>query len=280
MDIRKWETKYSTDCRLKYNSENTHKAYENAVSLFLNEFKNFREPKEIPTDKIKEWLLQSQTINTRKHKLCAVKSFYEITVGMPAKISKIPYPKKDRKLPIVLSQSEIQKMFDVCDNLKHKVIISLLYSCGFRVSELLNLQWKNIDRGRMIINILQAKGKKDRQVPLDPSLIDLLEKYYYKYKPSNYVLNGEKPNTQYTSSSVNQVLKQLSQKAGICNKRVYAHLMRHTSATHMVEAGMDINLIQRLLGHNSVKTTNIYLHISNNLISKLQTPLASIQINR
>lgn len=280
MDIRKWETKYSTDCRLKYNSENTHKAYENAVSLFLNEFKNFREPKEIPTDKIKEWLLRSQTINTRKHKLCAVKSFYEITVGMPAKISKIPYPKKDRKLPIVLSQSEIQKMFDVCDNLKHKVIISLLYSCGLRVSELLNLQWKNIDRGRMIINILQAKGKKDRQVPLDPSLIDLLEKYYYKYKPSNYVLNGEKPNTQYTSSSVNQVLKQLSQKAGICNKRVYAHLMRHTSATHMVEAGMDINLIQRLLGHNSVKTTNIYLHISNNLISKLQTPLASIQINR
>lgn len=278
MDIRKWETKYSTDCRLRYNSENTHKAYMNAVSLFLNEFKDFREPKEIPTDKIKEWLLKSQTINTRKHKLCAVKSFYEITVGMPAKISKIPYPKKDRKLPIVLSQQEIQKMFNVCVNIKHKVILSLLYSCGLRVSELLNLKWENIDRSRMIINILQAKGKKDRQVPLDPQLISLLIKYYHEYKPLKYVLNGERTGEQYTSSSVNQVLKQLSEKAGICNKRVYAHLMRHTSATHMVEAGMDINIIQRLLGHNNVKTTNIYLHISNNLISKLPTPLSQINI--
>lgn len=277
MDIRKWHDRYSTDCKLKYPSERTQENYSCSVSSFLNYFKDAREPKEIQTEQIKNWLLTFSTVNTRNHKLCAIKSFYQITVGMPLKLEKIPFSKKDKKLPIVLSVAEVQKMFDVCENLKHKVVLSLLYSCSFRVSELINLKWEHIDRSRMIINIIQAKGKKDRQVPLDPQLIDLLEKYYYQYKTAKYVLAGQS-SPQYTETSVNQVLKQLAAKAGICNKRIYAHLMRHTSATHMVEHGTDINLIQRLLGHNNVKTTNIYLHISNNLISRIPTPLAGISI--
>lgn len=279
MDIRKWIDKYSTDCRLKYNSQATQDNYISQVKSFLWLFKNEVEPKSIPNDKIKEWLLEAKTINTRKHRLCAIKSFYELTVRMPDKIGKIPYPKSEKKLPVVLSVSEIQKMFDVCENLKHRVILALLYSCGFRVSELINLKWNNIDRERMIINIIGAKGGKDRQVMLSEDLIPLLENYYKEYKPKEYVLNGQFPEKelQYSERSVGNVIKQLAVKSGI-NKRVYTHLMRHCSFTHMVENGTDINLIQKLAGHSSVKTTNIYLHISHNHISKIQSPLKAIKL--
>lgn len=276
MDCRKWIDRYSIDCRLKYNSHSTQTNYTSCVTQFLFAFNKYREPKEIPTDEIKQWLLSATTINTRKHRLCAVKSFYQITVGMPNKIDKIPYPKSEKKLPIVLSVSEIQAMFNVCQNKKHKTILALLYSCGLRVSELINLKWEHIDRNRMIINIIAAKGNKDRQVGLNDSLIKILTEYYREYKSNIYVLNGQNE-LQYSERSVGEVVKQLAAKAGI-NKRVYTHLMRHTSATHMVESGVDINLIQKLLGHNSVKTTNIYLHISHNHISKIQTPLQAIAL--
>jgi len=277
MDIRKWLDKYSTDCRLKYNSLATQDNYISQVKSFLLNFINEIEPKSISNDKIKEWLLEAKTINTRKHRLCAINSFYELTLGMKEKISRIPYPKSEKKLPIVLSVAEVQKMFDVCENLKHRVILALLYSCGLRVSELLNLKWKDIDRSRMIINIIQAKGNKDRQVMLSPELLPLLEKYWREYKSKEYVLNGQKE-IQYTSRSVGEVIKQIAAKAGI-NKRVYTHLMRHCSFTHLVESGCDINLVQKLAGHSSVKTTNLYLHISHNHISKIQSPLSAINLN-
>lgn len=276
MDIRKWIEKYSIDCRLKYNSEATQENYISQIRSFLFHFKNEVEPKSIHNDKIKEWLLQAKTINTRKHRLCALNSFYALTVRMPDKVSRIPYPKSEKKLPIVLSQDEIQRMFDVCENLKHKVILGILYSCGLRVSELINLKWAHIDRSRMIINIIQAKGKKDRQVGLSQSIIPLLEKYWLKYKPKEYVLNGQY-STQYTDRSVGEVIKQLGEKAGI-KKRVYTHLIRHCTFTHQVEMGTDINLVQKLAGHSNVKTTMIYCHISDNLISKIQSPINNIRI--
>ena len=276
MNLEKWINRYKTDVAMKYNSDATKDNYTSCVKSFLFKFDNYSEPKEIPTQEIKEYLLIYKTINTRKHNLCAIKSFYQLTVGMPNKIDKIPYPKSDKKLPIVLSVEEIQKMFSVCDNLKHKVILALLYSCGLRVSELINLKWNHIDRSRMIINIIQAKGNKDRQVMLTPELVPLLEKYFNEYKSKEYVLNGQ-TNIQYTDRSVGEVIKQLAIRAGI-NKRVYTHLIRHCSFTHMVENGTDISLIQKLAGHGNVKTTAIYLHISHNHISKIQSPLANINL--
>lgn len=276
MDVRKWYDKYSIDIRLVYNSEATQANYKSQVWRFLNYFMEEVEPKAIANEKIKLWLLEAQTINSRKHRLCAINSFYKLTVGMPAKIQKIPYPKKEHKLPIVLSQAEVQRMFSVCENIKHKVILALLYSCGLRVSELIDLKWEHLDRSRMVINILAAKGKKDRQVMLDASLVPLLESYWYAYKPNTYILNGQKA-LQYTQRSVLEVVKQLAAKAGI-NKRVYTHLMRHNCFTHMVENGIDINLIQKLAGHSNVKTTSIYTHISHNIISKINSPLAGIAL--
>jgi integrase/recombinase XerD len=278
MDIRKWSDRYSIDCRLKYSSHATQENYISQVKSFLWHFKNEVEPKAIPNEKIKLWLLEAKTINTRKHRLCAINSFYGLTVGMPEKIAKIPYPKADKKLPIVLAQEEIQRMFDACENLKHRAMLALLYSCGLRVSELINLKWQHIDRKRMIINIIQAKGNKDRQVMLAPEIIPLLENYYLKYRSVDYVFNGWKSEPQYSARSVGEVIKQLATKAGIDNKRVYTHLIRHCSFTHMVEFGTDINLIQKLAGHSNVKTTLMYTHISNNLISKIPSPINNIKL--
>lgn len=277
MNFTTWYQKYCIDSRLKYPSIRTQENYQCSVGTFLKIFEKETDPMHITTQAIKEWLLTFATINTRNHKLCAIKSFYEITVGMPLKLEKIPFSKKDKKLPIVLSVDEVQRMFDVCENKKHRVILALLYSCSLRVSELLNLKWTHIDRSRMIINIIQAKGNKDRQVGLNDKLIQLLTEYYREYKSKEYVLNGQS-SLQYSEKSVGEVVKQLAAKAGIDNKRIYTHLMRHTSATHMVEGGVDINLIQKLLGHSNVKTTNVYLHVSHNHISKINSPLNSISL--
>lgn len=254
-------------------SKNSIESYVSCLNIFFSKSKKDH-PKNVNEQDIKDFLFQFKEVNTQRNYHSAIKKFYDICLGQKEKFKYIPYAKKNEKLPIVLSQSEIQKMFTACKNTKHSVILALLYSCGLRVSELINLKWSNIDRSRMVINIIQAKGNKDRQVMLSPQIIPLLETYWKEYKSKTYILEGQFKE-QYSSRSVGEVVKQLAEKAGI-NKRVYTHLMRHNSFTHMVESGIDINLIQRLAGHSSVKTTNIYLHTSHNLISKIQSPLNQI----
>ena len=279
MNIGKYMELYSEDLKLKNYSQKTIDNYVSQVGCFLNHFNNtVTKPSEINERQIKEWLLMANTTNSRKHRISAVKLFYTLTGKQPLKFKHIEYPRSNKKLPIVLSTDEIQRMFTACENLKHKVILSLLYAAGLRVSELINLKWQHIDRSRMIINIIQAKGKKDRQVMLAPSLIPLLENYYRQYKPVIYVLNGQADLAQYSERSVGEVVKQLAVKAGITNKRVYTHLIRHCSFTHLVEGGTDINLIQRLAGHSNVKTTMMYCHTSHTLISNIQSPINRIQL--
>ncbi len=278
MKIPKYIEEYRKDLILKNYSENTISNYAYQVEVFLKKHESlFTEPCKINESSIKSYLLTFKTRNSMSHAISALKLFYEKTIKQPLKFKYIEYPKKEKKLPIVLSQDEIQKMFDVCENKKHKVILSLLYSCGLRVSELINLKWSHIDRSRMIINIIQAKGKKDRQVMLSPTIIPLLEDYWREYKSKEYVLNGQN-SLKYSDRSVGEVVKQLAQKAGIKNKRVYTHLIRHCSFTHLVESGCDINIVQKLAGHSSVKTTLMYTHISDNLISKINSPINAIRM--
>ncbi len=258
-------------------SGNTIKNYVSNIQVFFQYFSTKEHPLHVNENDIKEYLGQFSEPNTQRSHHGAIKLYYNICLGQKDKFKHVPYCKKSNKLPIVLSVTEIQRMFDVCHNLKHKVILAILYSCSIRVSELINLKWIHIDRSRMVINIIQAKGKKDRQVPLNEKLIKLLEEYYLQYKSKEYVLNGQ-IEPQYSKESVLRVVKQLANKAEIENKRVYTHLIRHCSATHMLESGIDLNIIQRLLGHSSVKTTAIYAHISHNLISKVNSPLNAISI--
>jgi site-specific recombinase XerD len=257
-------------------AKNSITNYVSCLKYFFSQSKSDH-PKNIHEKEIKEFLGKFDEPNTQRNYHSAIKKYFDIVLGQYNKFKYIPYARKNKKLPIVLSQDEVQKMFDVCENTKHKVILALLYSTGMRVSELINLKWENIDRSRMIINIIQAKGNKDRQVGLTPHIIPLLEKYFREYKSKEYVLNGQRKNIQYSDRSVGEVVKQLAEKAGL-SKRVYTHLMRHNCFTHMVENGIDINLIQKLAGHSSVKTTSIYTHISHNFISKIQSPLNQIKL--
>lgn len=260
-------------------SKNTVENYSSCIKHFFSQSTKDH-PKNINEQDIKDFLRNITEVNTQRNYHSAIKKFYDICLNQKNKFKYIPYAKKNNKLPIVLSVDEIQKMFSVCENLKHKVILALLYSCGLRVSELINLKWDHIDRSRMIINILQAKGNKDRQVGLNDKLIKILTDYYREYKPKEYILNGQFPNKElrYSERSVGEVVKQLATKAGIDNKRVYTHLIRHCHATHLLENGTDLSIIQKLLGHSNIKTTQIYTHISHNHISKIPSTLNAIKL--
>ncbi len=277
MNIGKYLELYSEDLRLKNYSYTSICNYVSQVKLFLHYFNlHATKPSEINERQIKEWLLQAKTINSRKHRISALKLFYKFTIKQPLKFKHIEYPKSDKKLPIVLSVQEIQRMFDVCKNKKHKVILALLYSCGLRVSELINLKWEHIDRSRGVINIVKGKGQKDRQVMLSNSLIPLLKEYWADYKPAVYVLNGQN-SIQYSQRSIGEIIKNLAAASGII-KKVWTHLIRHCSFTHMVEGGVDINLIKKIAGHSNIKTTMIYTHISNNIIASINSPLNNISL--
>lgn len=273
MNISEHITFFEQEMKRRNFGQQTIENYSSCLKKFFGQSAKDH-PKNINESDIRDFLSSFTTPNTQRAYHSAIKKFYEICLGQKEKFKYIPYCRKDRKLPIPLSQDEVQRMFDVCENIKHKTILALLYSCGLRVSELINLKWSHIDRSRMIINIIAGKGKKDRQVMLSEKIIPILEQYYREYRPKEYVLNGQ-TEIQYSARSVGEAVKQLAEKAGI-NKRVYTHLMRHNSFTHMVESGVDINLIQRIAGHSSVKTTMMYCHISNNLISKIQSPINNI----
>lgn len=278
MNISKHVEKYRKDLELKAYAKTSIENYVSQINCFLNHFSNqATHPEKITEPQIKQWLLSSNSINGRRHRLSALKLFYKYTVRQPMKLRYIEYPRAEKKLPIPLSSDEIQAMFDVCTNLKHRTILALLYGTGMRVGELINLKWEHIDRTKMVIHIIAGKGKKDRQVQLTPSLIELLEKYYREYKCKPYVLSGQLSD-QYSERSVNEVLKQLAAKANI-KKNIHAHLMRHSAFTNLLESGVDISIIQRLAGHSSPKTTQIYTHISSNLISKTYNPLSQIRIS-
>lgn len=259
-------------------AKNTVYNYGDCIKVFFEKV-NKDHPKNVNEQDIKSFLASYSTVNTQRNYHSAIKLFYEICLKQKNKFKHIPYARKDRKQPIVLSQEEVQKLFNVCENKKHRVIMALLYSAGLRVSEVINLKWQHIDRSRMVINILAAKGNKDRQVMLEPSLIPLLESYWKEYRSKTYVLNGQFPEIElrYSDRSVLNIVKQLAKKAGI-EKRAYTHLLRHCAFTHMVENGTDINLIQRIAGHSSVKTTALYTQISHNITSKIKSPLSTIKL--
>jgi site-specific recombinase XerD len=180
-------------------------------------------------------------------------------------------PKKEHKLPKVLSKNEVKKILDSSKNIKHKSILMLIYSAGLRRSELLNLHISDIDSERMVINIRGAKGKKDRISLLSGNMLNMLRDYYKKFKPVKYLFEGP-GNSKYSSTSVSNILKKATAKAGI-NKKVTPHMLRHSFATHLLEQGTDLRYIQELLGHSSSKTTEIYTHVSKRAIDKIKNPI-------
>ncbi len=267
MNIGKYVQRYSEDLRLKNYSENTIENYCSQVRCFLEHFNSVAtKPSEISEKQIKAWLLEAKSINGRKHRISAVKLFYKLTGKQPLKFRHIEYPRNERKLPQIINKEFLLEQISKIENLKHKAIIMIAYSAGLRVSEVCNLLISDIDSQNKIIHIRQAKGKKDRIVPLSENVLQTLREYYKQYKPVGHLFNGQFQN-RYSERSCNQIVKKY------IGENYHFHLLRHSNATALLESGTDISIIQKLLGHNNPKTTQIYTHVSTQLVSRVNTPI-------
>ena len=201
----------------------------------------------------------------------AIKLYFSSIREKKIDIAKIHRPRREKILPNVLSKEEIKAILEAHSNIKHKTMLSLIYSCGLRCGELLTLKPVHIDSKRNIVLLKNAKGNKDRIVPLSPKILKMLREYYKMYQPKTYLFEGHNAGTPYNDRSLQQVLKQALKKVSI-TKPVTLHWLRHSYATHLLESGTDLRYIQELLGHNSSKTTEIYTHVSTKSIQQIKSP--------
>ena len=270
-------TEYTNKLIIKGYSTNTINVYTNMFQKFCNYLKRLKiEPPDASETDIKKYLehlvidysishtLQNQTIN-------AIKFYYEKVLYQDRKTYYLERPIKKFELPKMLKKEEIRALFDATTNIKHRCLLEIGYSSGLRIGEVLNLKLSDIDSERMVVRVNQAKGNKDRFTVLSGSLLKNLRIYYKEYQPKRFLFEGWH-NEPYSSSSTQKILKRAAKKAKI-EKRVTYHMLRHSFATHLLEAGTDLRVIQELLGHNSSKITEIYTFVSDKMLRNVVSPL-------
>lgn len=266
--------------RQKRYSENTIRTYEGMLLIFFRfhfpKTENEITEKDVMTFNTDYILANGFSYTYQNQAINAIKLFYRQQGKTHLLPENLERPKRTRKLPAVLSIEEVQSIIENTTNLKHKTLISLLYSCGLRIGEALKLQVKDIDNKRRFMHIKSAKGFKDRYVPISIRMIDLLNKYLARYKPKDFVFEGQNGG-KYSAVSARQILQR---SLGICGieKSITLHTLRHSHATHLLENGTDIRYIQELLGHNSPKTTMIYTHVSTTSLDKIKNPFDEFEI--
>lgn len=215
-------------------------------------------------------VVPNKSISYQNQAINAIKQFFRFRKNDTI-IPFIERPRTEKRLPTVLNTDEVRRILGNTTNLKHKTLLSLIYSGGFRISEILNLKIADIDSKRMLIHIKDAKGKKDRYTLLSEKVLILLREYYMVYQPKVYLFEGVNGG-QYSDRSAQNVFRMAAAKAGI-RKKISLHTLRHSFATHLLEQGTDIRYIQNLLGHNSPKTTMIYTHVTDVAMSNIKSPL-------
>ncbi len=266
---------YLLKLELKRYSNNTVKAYVNCFESFINHYRDI-EPLDINENDIRNYLQklihEGKSNSYVNQAVNSIKFYYEIVHGMPNRFYSIERPRREKKLPEVLSKDQILGIIQNTNNIKHRCIVSLLYSSGLRRNELLNLTVTDIDSERMMVKVRSAKGNKDRFTVLSKSILDDLRAYYTSYRPKTFLFEGAKGG-KYSTTSVMNIIYRAAEKAGI-RKRVSPHMLRHSFATHLLENGTDIRHIQLLLGHNSTKTTEIYTHVANRSFMKIKDLLS------
>ncbi len=270
-----YKQEYDNAARQAEFSETTIKNYRSAFLSFLKYYK-FKHPATISDEQIRDYIQhltnfseyhQNNTVN-------ALKFYYKHALKRPTSPQVFVRGKSKKDLPDVFSKEEIGSILRTISNLKHKTLIMLIYSCGMRRSEARNLKIEHINGKAKIIRIIGAKGKKDRRVVIAESLLQMLREYYKAYRPDEYLFEGEKGGP-YSYTSMDKVLKRAANKAGI-RRRAHLHMLRHSYATHLLEQGTDIRVIQEILGHNSIKTTTRYTHIADTHKAKIKNPLDDI----
>jgi integrase/recombinase XerD len=255
--------RYIEDLRLKNFSPGTIKVYVFAVAKFARHFG--RSPETLGGEDVRAYILhlldrgiaRSSCVVVRN----ALRHLYTDTLGRPDCMQAVPRPKRERRLPVVLSRQEVRRLFATVTNLKQKALFMVAYDAGLRLSELRNLRIDDIDSQRMVIHIRQGKGKKDRYARLTPGLLKLLRQYWLEYRPQSWLFPGASIDKRYDMATPGHLLKKVCRKAGI-SKRVSMHTLRHSFATHLLEGGTNLRVIQQMLGHEKIQTTCLYTHIS------------------
>jgi site-specific recombinase XerD len=265
-----------TDAMLAMNmSSNTIRTYGNALISFMR-YSGYRDPATIDRGEIVKYLggmiRKGLSPSTANNCVNALNLYYSKVLLIPHFKIDLPRPKKGYKLPPVITQEECISIFNRISNPKHKLVIMLAYGTGLRRSELVTLKWDDILWDEYKIHVKSGKGNKDRMVMLPYSVVAALLSYRDLYKSREYVFEGQYKGEPYSAGSVQQVMKRAVNSSGI-NKKASVHTLRHSFATHLLEAGTDLRFIQALLGHSSVKTTTLYTHLTKKGIDKIQSPL-------
>ncbi len=262
-------------------SRNTIKIYASYFRDYMQYFSG-RSLEDISKKEINNYILK--LIRTKRisdsqqnQRINAIKFYYEKVLGRSREYYDIQRPRKASMLPDVLDKKEIAGMLRVTTNIKHKCVLVMLYSCGLRRSELINMQLNDIDSERMLVKIRQSKGRTDRYVQLDNQVLVLLRKYYHDYKPVKWLIEGS-GGGRYSAESIVNIVKNAAYKAGV-RKRVTPHVLRHSFATHHLEQGTDLRYIQEFLGHKSSKTTERYTHVSKQNFNNFRNPVRDILKN-
>ena len=261
--------KLEENLKLKNYSRETIRSYLFIIKKYLK----FTEKKGINSESAKEFLLGKLTIqnpSSAGHNIFALKYFFREILNQNLDL---PNPKRNKTLPDILSINEIKKLIENTRNIKHKLILKMLYGCGLRVSEIINLKLDDVNFDEGLIHIRLAKGKKDRFVKLPYSLEEDLGNYC-KLNKDNFLFPSNRGG-KLTKKTILKIVQNAARKAGI-KKRVYPHLLRHSFATHLLENGTDLRIIQKLLGHSDIKTTQIYTQISQASIKNIKSPLDNI----
>ena len=240
-----------------------------------------KQPSKINDNDIKDYLLylaeEKQSATSTLNQAINALKFYYGTMLKKKFIYEVKRPRKDKKLPTVLSKEEVTKILSSVDNVKHKAILMLVYSAGLRVGEVVRLKTEDLDSNRMLIHIKGAKGRKDRYTLLSEKALQILKQYWRKYRPEKWLFGGAKEGRYLSARTADKIFRNACDKAKI-KKDVSLHVLRHSFATHLLEGGTDLRYIQELLGHSHSKTTEIYTHVSMKSLGKIMSPLDTLEL--
>ena len=263
------------DMQLRNLAPRTIKAYVSRVGTFARHFG--RSPEALGPDDVRAYLLHlvqekhvSWTVYNQT--VAALRFLYEVTLERPGVLQRIRCPRQPKRLPVVLSLEETARFFAAILGLKHRAILMTAYAAGLRISEVVALRLEDIDSQRMVLRVRQGKGRRDRNVMPSPRLLALLRDYWRLARPADWLFPGDVPGRPITAGSVHGICAQAARAAGL-GKHVTVHTLRHSFATHLLEAGTDIRTIQVLLGHRNLKTTAIYTHVSPTAVEATRSPL-------
>jgi len=263
------------DMRVRNLSENTQQQYVRYVAKFAEHFGKSPDllgPEDVRTYQVYLTEQRHASWGVLNVVVCALRFFYRATLGKEWAIEQIPCPRKEKRLPVVLSQDEVSCFLEHVSNLKHRAILMTAYAAGLRISEVVSLRVADIDSQRMMIRIEQGKGRKDRYVMLSPNLLELLRAYWKVVRPADWLFPGRYRGQHISRHRIEQVCQKVSAAAGL-KKRVTVRALRHSFATHLLEAGANVRTIQILLGHRSLQTTARYTHVSRTTVCSTSSPL-------